>query len=608
MCGIVGYIGNNAVADKLIDGLKNLEYRGYDSAGIALNDNQKIEVFKAQGKLANLKAVLQQNNISQNPSHIGIGHIRWATHGAPTVENAHPHISNDGNLVLVHNGIIENYKELREKLEQQGVHFYSQTDTEVAVHLFAEEYKKFGSLEAAVRSGLAYLKGAFAFCIMHHNEQDRMIAVRKNAPLIIGCNQNENYIASDITALLGKVKKVIYLDDNEMAVVKKDSVVVKDVFGNIVLKKAEEINMKADLIDKQGYEHFMLKEIAEQPIIIRKILQKHVQNNKIILNEDKLNIDWKKVKDITFVACGTSLHAAMVAQKVWENWLNIPVRVEAASEFIYQKNLLNENSLVIGISQSGETADTITALKQAQNLNTQILVVTNRLDSTIVRYAQSVIGLDAGVEISVAATKSYLAQLITFYWVGLYVAQEQNLLSQNEIVSLLESFEKIPEQIEEILSNKSQIEEIAKQIKNYPAAIFISRAFNLPTAYEGALKLKEISYINANAYPAGELKHGPIALLDENMPVIALLEQDKTYAKLISNCEEAKARHAFLIGIGGEKLSNIFDAFIKTPETLSCFSPLLMCVPVQLLAYYTAKALNREIDQPRNLAKSVTVE
>ncbi len=608
MCGIVGYIGNNAVADKLMDGLKNLEYRGYDSAGIALNDNQKIEVFKAQGKLANLKAVLLQNNISQNPSHIGIGHIRWATHGAPTVENAHPHISNDGNLVLVHNGIIENYKELREKLEQQGVHFYSQTDTEVAVHLFAEEYKKFGSLEAAVRSGLACLKGAFAFCIMHHNEQDKMIAVRKNAPLIIGCNQNENYIASDITALLGKVKKVIYLDDNEMAVVKKDSVIVKDIFGNIVLKKSEEINMKADLIDKQGYEHFMLKEIAEQPIIIRKILQKHVQNNKIILNEDKLNIDWKKVKDITFVACGTSLHAAMVAQKVWENWLNIPVRVEAASEFIYQKNLLNENSLVIGISQSGETADTITALKQAQNLNTQILVVTNRLDSTIVRYAQSVIGLDAGVEISVAATKSYLAQLITFYWVGLYVAQEQNLLSQDEIVSLLESFEKIPEQIEEILSHKSQIEEIAKQIKNYPSAIFISRAFNLPTAYEGALKLKEISYINANAYPAGELKHGPIALLDENMPVIALLEQDETYAKLISNCEEAKARHAFLIGIGGEKLSNIFDAFIKTPKTLSCFSPLLMCVPVQLLAYYTAKALNREIDQPRNLAKSVTVE
>lgn len=608
MCGIVGYIGNNAVADELLNGLKNLEYRGYDSAGIALNDNTKIAVFKASGKLSNLNAVLHEKNVEDYSSFMGIGHIRWATHGAPTIENAHPHLSNDGNLVLVHNGIIENYKELRQKLQNQGVVFHSQTDTEAAVHLFAEEYKKCGSLEQAVRNGLPQLKGAFAFVIMHHNESDKIIAVRKNAPLIIGCGKNENYVASDIPALLGKVSHIIHLDDDEMAVVKKDEVIVKDINGQIIQKELEKVDMVADVISKNGYAHFMLKEICEQPAILRKVMQAHVQNQTICLDDAKVNVDFDKVKKIVIVACGTSLHAAMVAKKVWEEWLQLPVQIEAASEFIYQANLLDEHSLVIGVSQSGETADTITALKLAQKYKAQIMVLTNRTDSSIVRYASSVVPLNAGVEISVAATKSYMAQLAAFYWLGLFMAQKSNKLSNEEWQQKLQTLIQLPEKIEEVLSHQDDIESIAQNLAKYSAVVFMARGFNLPTAYEAALKLKEISYINANAYPAGELKHGPIALLDENMPVLALFEKGETAPKLLSNCEEAKARHAPVIGIGGTKCSDIFDEFIETPEVDACFSPLLLCVPVQLLAYFTAKILNREIDQPRNLAKSVTVE
>ena len=608
MCGIVGYIGNNAVAEELLAGLKNLEYRGYDSAGIALNDNKKIAVFKASGKLANLNAVLHEKNIEKYSSFMGIGHIRWATHGAPTIENAHPHLSNDGNLVLVHNGIIENYKELRQKLQNQGVVFHSQTDTEVAVHLFAEEYKKCGSLEQAIRRGLPQLKGAFAFVIMHHNESDKIIAVRKNAPLIIGCGKNENYVASDIPALLGKVSYIIHLDDDEMAVVKKDEVVVKGINGQVIHKEREKVDMAADVISKNGYAHFMLKEIYEQPAILRKVMQAHVKNQSIYLDDAKVNVDFAKVQKIVIVACGTSLHAAMVAKKVWEEWLHLPVLVEAASEFIYQTNLIDEQTLVIGVSQSGETADTITALKLAQKYKAQIMVLTNRVDSSIVRYASSVVPLNAGVEISVAATKSYMAQLAAFYWFGLLMAQNLNKISLAEFKNKLNILTQLPEKIEEILSHQNDIEAIAQKLAKYPAVVFMARGFNLPTAYEAALKLKEISYINANAYPAGELKHGPIALLDKNMPVLALFEGGETAQKLLSNCEEAKARHAPVIGIGGVKCADVFDEYIQTPEVDTSFSPLLLCVPVQLLAYFTAKVLNREIDQPRNLAKSVTVE
>ena len=374
MCGIVGYIGNNAVEEILLSGLKNLEYRGYDSAGIALNDNQGIDVFRAKGKLNNLAEVLNSKHLKTKHISQGIGHIRWATHGKATIENAHPHLSNDGKLVLVHNGIIENYKELKDELISQGFHFFSQTDTEAIVHLIDREYKLCHNLETAVIRAIKQLKGAFAFCIMHADETDKIIAVRKNAPLIIGIGKDENFIASDIPALIGKTNQILHLNDEEIAIVRKNCVEVKDLNGKIINKTVEKIEFSPEVISKAGYKHFMLKEINEQPAILRKILQKHLPfaEERVTLADVKLNIDLSQVRNITFVACGTSLHAAYIAKATWEKWLNIPVEVVAASEFIYRYNLTNEHSLVIGISQSGETADTITAIKQAKEHNLDI--------------------------------------------------------------------------------------------------------------------------------------------------------------------------------------------------------------------------------------------
>ncbi len=613
MCGIVGYIGNNAVADVLLDGLKSLEYRGYDSSGIALNDNAGFDVFKADGKLNNLFDVIRNDSQRiKNPTS-GIGHIRWATHGKATIDNAHPHLSNDGKLVLVHNGIIENYKELKEELQREGFVFHSQTDTETAVHVIDREYKKCGSLEEAVRRGVQKLSGAFAFCIMHKDEADKIIAVRKNAPLIIGLSENENYIASDIPAVIGKVKKIIYLNDGELAVVTRNKVVVSDLSGNVLEKKAENIGFNPEIISKHGYKHFMLKEINEQPDIVRKVLARHVKDVVSPVDADgvNLNIDWNKVENISIIACGTSLHAAMVAKYIWEDWLGIPVNVEAASEYIYRKNTTGKGSLVIGISQSGETADTITAVKQAKEKGAKILIVTNREDSSIVRYADSVLPLEAGIEISVAATKSYTAQLLAMYWVGLYAAEQRNSLSAEQLTELKQGLLELPAKMEEVLSNAGNIQQVAEELNKYKNLIYIARGANQASALEGALKLKEISYINANGYAAGELKHGPIALLDENMPVVAVLAPGITYAKMLSNCEEVKARNAKLIAVTAVRdkaAENLFEYILPVPETKEHLSPLLLNIPLQLLAYYMADSLGREVDQPRNLAKSVTVE
>ena len=612
MCGIVGYIGNNAVAEELINGLKNLEYRGYDSAGVALNDNKNIDIFKAKGKLCNLCDVLNLHQKDLQNSTGGIGHIRWATHGSPTVENAHPHCSADGKLVLVHNGIIENYKELREELVKEGFAFVSQTDTETAVHLIDRAYRQTHSLEEAVLNAVKRLKGAFAFCIMHKDEPDKIIAVRKNAPLIVGLGDNENFIASDIPAVIGKVKKIIYLDDAEMAIVSKNKVEIKNFNGQLLDKKAELISFSAETISKRGYKHFMLKEICEQPDIIRNILAQRMSdvNNQIQLPQVNWNEILKKSK-VEIIACGTSLHAAMVAKYFMEDLLGIPVHVEAASEYIYRKTVTDENTLTIGISQSGETADTITAVKQAQDKNAHILILTNRPDSSIVRYADSLIPLEAGIEVSVAATKSYTAQLISLYLLTLAWAERKESLTVR-LQKLKQELLEIPAKLEEILSNENCIKKCSELFQKYKSFIYISRGINLPTAMEGALKLKEISYINASGYAAGELKHGPIALLDENMPVLAvLIPGTPTYDKILSNCEEAKARQAHLIAVTSahdEHLNTIFDEIIQIPFSDEVFSPMLESVPLRLLAYHIADNLGREVDQPRNLAKSVTVE
>lgn len=613
MCGLVGYIGNNAVAETLLNGLKNLEYRGYDSAGIALNDNNAIDVFKAKGKLNNLSTVLAENSSKLKNTHLGIGHIRWATHGKATIENAHPHLSNDGKLVLVHNGIIENYKSLRHELESEGFHFHSETDTETAVHLIDREYKKCHSLEEAVMAGVKRLEGAFAFCIMHQDEPDKIIAVRKNAPLIIGLGKDENYIASDIPAIIGKVRNIIHLNDGELAVVRQNAVEVKNLNGETIIKPIEAIEFNPEVISRGGYKHFMLKEINEQPVIIRRMVQEHLPdaNEPVLWGKDGCLLDLNKIQSVNIIACGTSLHAAMFAKFLWEAWLKIPVQVEAASEYIYRENITNEHSLVIGISQSGETADTITAVKQARAKGAQILIFTNREDSSIVRQADCVVPLKAGIEVSVAATKSYTAQLAALYWVGLYLAEQKNSLPTEQLAALKQDLCELPAKMEEILSNAAAVKSVADKLKNFSDMVYIGRGINLASALEGALKLKEISYINANGYAAGELKHGPIALLDENMPVMAVLGPGITLPKMISNCEEAKARNALLAAVVSEKADiapGLFDYRLNIPDTNETTFPLLANIPLQLLAYYIADSLGREVDQPRNLAKSVTVE
>lgn len=601
------------MAETLLNGLKNLEYRGYDSAGIALNDNNAIDVFKAKGKLNNLSTVLAENSSKLKNTHLGIGHIRWATHGKATIENAHPHLSNDGKLVLVHNGIIENYKSLRHELESEGFHFHSETDTETAVHLIDREYKKCHSLEEAVMAGVKRLEGAFAFCIMHQDEPDKIIAVRKNAPLIIGLGKDENYIASDIPAIIGKVRNIIHLNDGELAVVRQNAVEVKNLNGETIIKPIEAIEFNPEVISRGGYKHFMLKEINEQPVIIRRMVQEHLPdaNEPVLWGKDGCLLDLNKIQSVNIIACGTSLHAAMFAKFLWEAWLKIPVQVEAASEYIYRENITNEHSLVIGISQSGETADTITAVKQARAKGAQILIFTNREDSSIVRQADCVVPLKAGIEVSVAATKSYTAQLAALYWVGLYLAEQKNSLPAEQLAALKQDLCELPAKMEEILSNAAAVKSVADKLKNFSDMVYIGRGINLASALEGALKLKEISYINANGYAAGELKHGPIALLDENMPVMAVLGPGITLPKMISNCEEAKARNALLAAVVSEKADiapGLFDYRLNIPDTNETTFPLLANIPLQLLAYYIADSLGREVDQPRNLAKSVTVE
>lgn len=613
MCGLVGYIGNNAVAETLLDGLKNLEYRGYDSAGIALNDNAGLDVFKAKGKLNNLSDVLNQNKSKLQNASRGIGHIRWATHGKATIENAHPHLSNDGKLVLVHNGIIENYKELRQLLQADGFRFDSETDTETAVHTIDQEYQRCHSLEQAVIKGVSRLEGAFAFCIMHKDEPDKIIAVRKNAPLIVGLGHNENYIASDIPAIIGKVHNIIHLEDGELAIVRRDGVEVKNLRGETVIKKIEAIEFTPEVISKAGYKHFMLKEINEQPDILRKVISRHMPdiNRPVELDNASLNLDLEKIRNISIIACGTSLHAAMFAKYQWEEWLQIPVQIEAASEYIYRANTTDEHTLIIGISQSGETADTITAIRQAQSKKAQILILTNREDSSITRYTDSIVPLDAGIEVSVAATKSYTAQLAALYWLGLYLAEQKSALPADKLLSLKQDLLQLPAQMEEILSNTHQFKDLASSLKGYKNFIYMARGINVTCALEGALKLKEISYVNANGYAAGELKHGPIALVDENMPVIAILGPGVTFAKMISNCEEVKARNGRLTLVLPENENaapELFAERINVPQTNESAFPILANIPLQLLAYYVADSMGLDVDQPRNLAKSVTVE
>ncbi len=615
MCGIVGYTGYRDVVSVLLKGLTNLEYRGYDSAGIALRDDSRIKVYKSLGKLINLKNEIEEKKHELKHPTSGIGHIRWATHGAPSLVNAHPHTCTCGNLVVVHNGIIENYKELREELIKKGCKFRSETDTETIAHLMADEYSKTKDLEKAVRNSVKRLQGAYAVCVMHKDVPDVIVGARKHAPMLVGAGEGENFIASDTPAIIEYTKKAIYLDDNEIAVITKDNIKITDTDGNILHKKTEILPWEPVALSKLGFKHFMLKEIHEQPDVIRNVLNGKIYDidGPVILNEVKLDKEiLKKLNKIEIIACGTSLHAAMVGKYLIEDFAGISVEVEASSEYIYRKTTTDSSTLVIGVSQSGETADTITAIKQAKEKNAHVLIITNRPDSNMARLADSIIPVNAGIEVSVAATKSYTAQLISFYLLAMHLAEIKETLDKTYLKNLKHELIQLPTKIEEILSNTSGIQECARKFSSYKNFIYIARGINLASAYEGALKLKEISYINATGYPAGELKHGPIAMLDETMPVLSILIPGGiSYDKILSNSEEAKARNAKLIALTSSCDKNIdmlFDYVLRIPDISEILSPALTCVPLQLLAYYIAEFLGKDVDQPRNLAKSVTVE
>lgn len=614
MCGIVGYIGDKDVIKVLVEGLRSLEYRGYDSSGIAINADNQIKIYKAQGKLQNLEDVLAKHECETKTAKSGIGHIRWATHGAPTEANAHPHTCNCGKLVIVHNGIIENFKELREELIKKGCSFRSQTDTETVAHLIAQEYEKVKDLTEAVRLATKQIEGAYALGVMHQELPELLVATKRNAPLLVGIGEGEYFIASDVPAIIEHTKKALYLNDDEIVTITKNKLKLIDSDKNVLEQKIEVLPWEPVALSKMGFKHFMLKEIHEQPDVIRNVLSGKLYNIDEPISLKEVNLTKETLKNlnrIQVIACGTSLHAAMVGKYLIEDFCNIPVDVEASSEYIYRNTVTDKNTLVIGVSQSGETADTLTAIKQSKEKGSHVLIITNRPDSAMAREADSLIPVSAGIEVSVAATKSYIAQLVSFYLLAIYMAEVKESIDKEFLTELKREMVVLPQKIETILAHKEEIQKCAKIYSSHKDFIFIARGINFPTALEGALKLKEISYINATGYPAGELKHGPIAMLDETMPVLAVLTKGKVYEKILSNAEEAKARNAKLIALTNstdEKLKELFDFILPVPDVNDFLSPIVAMIPLQLLAYYIAEFLGKDVDQPRNLAKSVTVE
>jgi len=614
MCGIIGYIGNSKAAPILIDALKRLEYRGYDSAGISTIDKNNIIVEKDIGKIDEIEEKRKKEkkiNFEKIEGNIGISHCRWATHGNVTKENAHPHLDCKGNISIVHNGIIENFSELKDMLIKKGHKFSSLTDTEVIVHLIEDNYN--GNIEEATRNALKQIEGSYALGVICAKEPDKLIAARNESPLIIGLGKDENFIASDVPAILKYTHKVIYLENNEMAVLNKNKVAIKNINGETINKKVNEINWSPELAEKSGYKHFMLKEIHEQPRTITETLNGRIQNGNINI-KDELNLsdeELQKINRIIIAACGTSWHAALVGEFMLEELAKIPVEVEYASEFRYRNPIVNENTLVIAISQSGETADTLAAIREAKKRNAKVLSIVNAKGSSIARESDSVLYTYAGPEIGVASTKAFTSQLVVLYLLTLYIANFRNTL-ENEIISgLVEKLRKLPLQMESLLENK-EIKKIADIYKDKHNALFLGRGINFPIALEGALKLKEVSYIHAEGYPAAEMKHGPIALIDKNMPVVVIATKDVyTYKKILGNIHEVKARGGIIIAIateGDEEIKKMADYTIFIPKTLYILSSILTAIPLQLLAYYVATERGLDPDKPRNLSKSVTVE
>ncbi len=616
MCGIVGYIGTRKVVPILMEGLKRLEYRGYDSAGVVYLDKNKLTKHRAQGKLGNLEKIIE--DVLGVESHVGLGHTRWATHGAPTTENAHPHGDCNDDLVIVHNGIIENYQTLRTELKKRGHIFRSETDTEVLAHLIEDHLDK--DLVAAVRKALKKVKGSYAVGVLWKGQPDIIVAARNHSPLVIGIgNGDGTFLASDVPALLPYTRKVIFLEDKEIAVLSAEKWDIKNLdSGRKIKKQVQTITWDAGMAEKTGFKHFMLKEIYEQPQALLNTLRGRIdpQNGRIELPEIGLSEKYiKTLERIVLVACGTSWHAALVAKYWLEEWVGIPVEVDIGSEFRYRTLLLNNKVLTLSISQSGETADTLAGIKLASQLGSKVITICNVVGSTMTRQADATLYTHAGPEIGVASTKAFTSQLAALFLFASYLAQVRKTLPSNKIKQLGQAIIGLPTLLEENLPDlQKKIKTVAELFYDSRNFLFVGRGLNYPIALEGALKLKEISYIHAEGYAAGELKHGPIALIDKDMPIVGLVPKDKVYEKSISNIEEIKARQGQLILIGSKgdrHLKKITEHVLympKAPNMMPELNPILFTIPAQLLAYEIATMRGCDVDQPRNLAKSVTVE
>lgn len=610
MCGIVGYIGDKNCVPILINGLKRLEYRGYDSAGLGILTNNKSVFIKNKGKVSLLEERVEKSDLS---GYVGIGHTRWATHGIPNEINAHPHFNLSKNLFVIHNGIIENFRTLKKGLEKLGYIFQTETDSEVLPHLIDSFLNKGFPLFKAVRLALTEVEGTYGIAVIYEGEPDKIIAARKGSPLVIGLGDNENFIASDVSAILAHTKQVIYLEDGELVEVYKDRFVAKTITDAEIEKEVHEISMTLDEIDKGGYSHFMLKEIMEQPETINNSMRGRILFDKgtsILGGLTDVVGRLINSKRIIITACGTSWHAGLVGEYMFEQFCRIPTEVEYASEFRYRNPIINQDDAIFFISQSGETADTLAALREAKLRGALVLGICNVVGSSIPRETMSGVYTHAGPEIGVASTKAFTSQLVVLALITLLIARRKDM-SEVDGRSIAEELLALPEKINTILKLSDQIEKIANEFKDATNFLYLGRGYNFPVALEGALKLKEISYIHAEGYPAAEMKHGPIALIDENMPVVFIAPKDSTYDKIISNIEEVKARGGRIIAIATDNdngIDALVDYTIKIPSTIRMLMPILTVIPLQLLAYHVAVKKGLNVDQPRNLAKSVTVE
>jgi glucosamine--fructose-6-phosphate aminotransferase (isomerizing) len=609
MCGIVGYVGPKETAKVLIDGLKRLEYRGYDSAGIAVFHRGKVEIRRKEGKLTKLEEFLGDETFD---GKVGIGHTRWATHGRPSDENAHPHKA--GKVAVVHNGIVENYLPLKEILKNKGHVFTSQTDTEIISHLIDEFIQQGNSPLEAVKTALGQIRGSYALGILFEGDEECLIAARKESPLVIGLGKGEYFIASDVPPILPHTRDFIFMEDGEVAILSSKGVKVFDAKGSQVSREPKRVNWSPLMAEKGGYKHFMLKEIFEQPRAVVDTIRGRLSEEKgdAILEDVRFDPKWlKKIRRINLIACGTSYHAALVGKFLIEELCRVPVEADIGSEFRYRNPIIGENDLLVAISQSGETADTLAALREAKRKGAVTLVICNVVESSLAREADHVIYTHAGPEIGVASTKTFSTQLVILFLLALRIGRELGLLSSEQGKSLIEELVRVPHLMEEILKTSDQVAKIAKKYLQARDFLYLGRGINYPIALEGALKLKEISYVHAEGYPAGEMKHGPIALIDRDIPVIVLATKNDVYEKVVSNIEEVKAREGRVIALASpsdREIAKKADDVLFIPETLPSLTPILLTIPLQLLAYYMADFKGTDVDQPRNLAKSVTVE